>query len=120
MASAITFGLGLLQATDDATDFRIGALFLVIVGIVIYFIPSMVASRKKNASAIIALNFFLGWTLVGWVVALVWSLTHEEKQAAPLPQPVAPVAPVLCTSCGKYAAGNATFCQSCGVALKAS
>ncbi|MGS2741871.1 superinfection immunity protein [Sinomicrobium sp. M5D2P17] len=35
--------------------------------------------RKKNAIAIGALNFFLGWTLLGWVVSLVWSLTSESK-----------------------------------------
>lgn len=47
--------------------------------LVIYFVPSIVASerKKRNTSAIIALNLFLGWTLVGWVVALVWALTLD-------------------------------------------
>ena len=34
--------------------------------------------NKRNKMAIFALNFFLGWTLVGWVVSLVWSLTVDE------------------------------------------
>ena len=27
------------------------------------------------------LNLLLGWTLLGWVAALVWALTNEEKTA---------------------------------------
>ena len=43
----------------------------------IYFIPAIVALKRKhhNRTAIFALNFFAGWTLLGWIVALVWSLT---------------------------------------------
>ncbi len=44
-----------------------------------YFIPSIVAyaRRKTNRGAILALNIFLGWTVVGWVVALVWALKTD-------------------------------------------
>ena len=31
--------------------------------------------------AIFALNLFLGWSLVGWVVSLVWSLSYDEVRA---------------------------------------
>lgn len=48
-------------------------LFLILLAI--YFIPSMVGWNHRNATAIIALNIFLGWTFIGWVVALVWGLT---------------------------------------------
>lgn len=42
----------------------------------IYFLPSIIAykSNHKNALAIVLLNAFLGWTLIGWVAALVWSV----------------------------------------------
>ena len=52
-------------------------LFIVILAI--YFLPSIVGYHKKNASAIIVLNLFLGWTFIGWVVALVWASTHEKE-----------------------------------------
>lgn len=48
----------------------------VVLGIVIlgglYFIPLIVASIRKvpNVGSVGVLNFFLGWTLIGWVVAL--------------------------------------------------
>ena len=50
------------------------------VGALIYIVPAVLAfhNRKRNAIAIAALNLFLGWTLVGWVAALVWALTVED------------------------------------------
>jgi hypothetical protein len=55
-----------------------GSLVLLL-GIVIYFIPSMVGSQKRNAGAIFLLNLLLGWTLIGWVGALVWAATQDAK-----------------------------------------
>jgi hypothetical protein len=45
----------------------------------IYFIPTGVAilRRKRNTLSIFALNLLLGWSLVGWVFALVWALTKD-------------------------------------------
>ncbi len=54
---------------------------LIVIG-VIYFIPSIIGYDKQNATAIIALNILLGWTFVGWVVALVWALTKERNDTA--------------------------------------
>ncbi|MGA8012243.1 MAG: superinfection immunity protein [Candidatus Acidiferrales bacterium] len=44
-----------------------------------YFSPSIIAfaKHKTNRSAILALNFFLGWTAVGWIVAMVWALKGD-------------------------------------------
>jgi hypothetical protein len=55
-------------------------------GAVLYFIPCMVArSRKVNSDGgIIALNIFLGWTLIGWVAALIWANTAETVDEARL------------------------------------
>ena len=46
---------------------------------ILYFVPSVVGflRRKRNAPAIFALNLFLGWTFLGWVGALVWSLLGD-------------------------------------------
>jgi Superinfection immunity protein len=48
-----------------------------ILGLAFYFLPSIIAfsRRHRNSVAIFVLNLFLGWTLVGWVVSLVWSFT---------------------------------------------
>jgi len=46
---------------------------------VLYFVPSLIGflRRKRNAPAIFALNLFLGWTFIGWVGSLVWSLLSD-------------------------------------------
>ena len=45
-----------------------------------YFLPFAIAFNRKraNTGAIFALNLFLGWSLIGWVVTLVWALKEEN------------------------------------------
>jgi len=43
----------------------------------LYFLPTMVGWKKRNAGAIFVLNLFLGWTFIGWVAALVWALCED-------------------------------------------
>ena len=52
-----------------------------IISILIYFLPSTLAYRKQhsNKTAILILNLFLGWTLIGWVGALVWAVSTNEE-----------------------------------------
>ena len=49
-------------------------------GFVMYFLPAIVAfSRsKRDAVSILVLNLFLGWTAIGWVIALVWGLRADR------------------------------------------
>ncbi|HEY0653531.1 MAG TPA: superinfection immunity protein [Chryseosolibacter sp.] len=53
------------------------AAFIFLLCFAIYFAPSFIGNHKRNAGAIWVLNIFLGWTLIGWVVALVWACTAE-------------------------------------------
>ncbi len=43
-----------------------------------YFLPWIVASRRTHhqRKAIAMLNFLLGWTVLGWIIALVWACTE--------------------------------------------
>lgn len=54
----------------------------------LYFLPAIIAHRRRlrGAVAITFLNFFFGWTGIGWIIALIWSLWREK----PLPEPVTP------------------------------
>lgn len=47
--------------------------------IVIYFLPSVIARSRRhiNFLAIFALNLFLGWTFLGWLYSLIWSLNNR-------------------------------------------
>jgi hypothetical protein len=50
---------------------------LLTVGIAAYFFPTYVAKTHRNRGAIFVLNLLLGWTFLGWVVALVWACTQS-------------------------------------------
>jgi hypothetical protein len=41
-----------------------------------YFAPTLVAYVKghKQRDVILVLNLIFGWTLIGWVLCLIWSL----------------------------------------------
>jgi hypothetical protein len=55
-----------------------GIAFLFLTGL--YFLPTIVAASrgKRSTIAVGALNFFAGWTFIGWVVALIWALSGER------------------------------------------
>lgn len=48
-----------------------------------YLLPFSVALARgrTNTTAIFLLNLLLGWSLVGWILALVWAVAHDEVRA---------------------------------------
>lgn len=44
--------------------------------ILIYLLPSVIAWWRGHRSedSIVVINLFLGWTFVGWVIALAWAV----------------------------------------------
>ena len=92
---------------------------LLILLALIYFIPWMVAvgNKKRDRGAIVALNLFLGWTVIGWVIALVWAMTKDPVSVQVVQQRMdvtPPAASILCAHCGKYSYPGARFCATCG------
>ncbi|MCD7785618.1 MAG: superinfection immunity protein [Oscillospiraceae bacterium] len=57
-------------------------LALLVALIALYFLPTILAVRKDHSSKtiIILINVFLGWSFLGWVAALVWSLDDKVYQ----------------------------------------
>lgn len=51
--------------------------------ILVYMIPSIIAGIRHHHSgwAIMALNVLLGWTVLGWLISFIWSLTGVRKEA---------------------------------------
>jgi Superinfection immunity protein len=49
------------------------------IGFVMYFLPTIIAliKSKRDAVAILLLNLFLGWSVIGWIIALVWALKND-------------------------------------------
>lgn len=52
--------------------------------LVLYFLPTIIAAirSKRDTLAIFLLNFFLGWSVIGWVVALVWAAKNDAPAVA--------------------------------------
>lgn len=54
---------------------------------ILYFLPTIVASnRGHHTTGILLLNLFLGWTVIGWIVLMLWALLSYP------PYPVYPAA----------------------------
>ena len=65
---------------DELSSLVIALYFLgFIISLIIYFVPTVIAIHRghRNKVAIIVLNIFVGWSFIGWVVALVWSFTSN-------------------------------------------
>jgi hypothetical protein len=58
-----------------------GLFITLVVLAVLYVVPGIVATNNGHGhrEAIWALNILLGWTFVGWVVALVWALIPVKR-----------------------------------------
>ncbi len=50
----------------------------------LYFAPVIIASLRGNrhADGVGVVNLFLGWTFVGWVVALAWAVSGPTAREA--------------------------------------
>ena len=59
-------------------------LFVVGVALALYFLPTVVAMARghRQTVPILLLNVFLGWTFLGWVFALIWSASAQDKAAS--------------------------------------
>ena len=106
-----------------------------IVGILLlaflYFLPTIVAMSRGHRSygGILVLNLFLGWTFIGWLIALVWACSstgpapvnvyvsqHYQPPPQYYPPPLPPYVPpaLSCGKCGAELTGNRQFCSACG------
>ena len=59
-------------------------IIIILISFALYFLPSIIAilKRKSNMLAIILLNVFLGWTFIGWLVSLIWSVTNDIEESS--------------------------------------
>jgi hypothetical protein len=50
------------------------------IGLGLYLLPYWIAEGRQHyqTSAILVLTIFLGWTFLGWVIALVWACTAVQ------------------------------------------
>jgi ABC-type transport system involved in cytochrome c biogenesis permease component len=58
-----------------------GSIILFVFVLPLYMLPTLIAAQRRVSavSGIGALNLLLGWTFVGWVLALIWALAAQQK-----------------------------------------
>ena len=113
----------------------------------LYFLPTGLAWSRHHhqATGILLLNLFLGWTGLGWIVALVWAATSPSAiqtivvnvtgTTAALVPPAPPTVTVpltaptvsapaaaraevlFCAQCGRKRERSLGFCRHCGATL---
>jgi RNA polymerase subunit RPABC4/transcription elongation factor Spt4 len=115
-------------------------LIFVLIGICVYFIPSFVAVTRKvtNTGSVFVINLLLGWTLVGWAVALAMAVktnmtqievvtrsadtaASQSKPPAAQPTPTSALSNApgskRCSRCDQKLDDNATICSRCGLSM---
>ncbi|WP_313048650.1 superinfection immunity protein [Pseudomonas soli] len=67
--------------SENSSSF--GAFILLAITVIIYFLPTVIAGKRghPNGTPIFLLNLFLGWTLIGWLAALIWSASAFTAQS---------------------------------------
>ncbi len=121
-------------------------MFFLAMCVGLYFLPAIIGSKKHNATAILAVNVLLGWTVIGWIVALVWALsegpvpggvpaTYPNAPPNPYAPPAAYVPPAPYTPPSPYVpptpqpappyqpvtpapAAQTRYCSKCGSPLR--
>ena len=82
-------------------------VFIGILGLGLYFIPSIVGRKAKNSGSIFLVNLLFGWSLIGWVVALIWATSGKKEGVT-----------YKCTKCGLATelpnAVTMFICPNCG------
>ncbi|HEY2954155.1 MAG TPA: superinfection immunity protein [Candidatus Eisenbacteria bacterium] len=81
----------------------------------VYLLPTIVAGvrKKKNLPKIVLVNVLLGWSVIGWIVAMVWAVSSEPEITTP-GRPGSQIIGTLCSHCGKYTQPESRFCANCG------
>ena len=65
----------------------LGTLAGIAFSLALLFLPTLVAKSRRhpNVLPIFLVNLFLGWTFVGWLIALVWACTRQVAPVFSMP-----------------------------------
>lgn len=59
-------------------------IYVLLLLLVLYVLPTAIAVHRRHPqqTPIFVINLLLGWTLIGWAVALAWALFNYQPRVA--------------------------------------
>lgn len=60
---------------------QVDGFFLLVAALAIYVIPAEIGYKRgvTNKGVLLAINLLAGWTLVGWVVCMIWAVAGATQ-----------------------------------------
>ena len=129
---AYSFSMGQIAPSGLNAFGKFAAFSFFIAAPALYLLPTYEAWKNQhpNLTAIALVNIFLGWSLLGWVVAVVWAYKKPEPTIA-IAQPMvsavtdSPKPPLQqqqretkkCPFCAEDVRIQAIKCKHCGSVL---
>lgn len=70
--------------SDSIQTLFASAISILAIGVVlaIYLAPAIIGRKKRHFNSLLVINIFLGWTLLGWVIALAWAVADDKPTTA--------------------------------------
>lgn len=78
--------------TGSGAGYTVLGFAILIGGVLLYILPSLIASRRRlpELTQVVIVNIFLGWTFIGWIVALVMANKPVQPRYPQYPPPPVP------------------------------
>lgn len=81
-AALVFFGEEAIIASIPGVLLWLAFALVALAALVVYFLPAVIAMnyRVRRSGAITTATLLLGWTGIGWALALVWAIAEVESQ----------------------------------------
>lgn len=116
--AAYGFSMGQYNDLNALGKLMAGSFF--ITAPLLYLLPSIEAIKRgqNNTVSVVIVNVLLGWSLIGWVVAMVMAVKEKEQVVAVIQSAPEPAGSVkACPFCAETVKIEAVKCKHCGSAL---